>query len=168
MTFVRKHPEHIEDSVWGNLASVMVKEAKIMTERNTPRALADLYAKGLAVALEQDGVVIGYIAAWPIGKGFLEVGSAWIHSDYRGNGHASTLYTTLHTLLLKRTEHVFAITQNPIALKAGRHARLELNGCWTDPIPWEHTCAPCEWVEDSKKLTCGHRNNICMLRIMQR
>jgi len=58
MTFVRKHPEHIEDSVWGNLASVMVKEAKIMTERNTPRALADLYAKGLAVALEQDGVVM--------------------------------------------------------------------------------------------------------------
>jgi predicted GNAT family acetyltransferase len=168
MTYVRTYPDRIENSVWTNLASAMSKEAGLMTERNTPEALSELYVKGLAVVLEHNGEMVGYLAAWPLDKGFIEVGSAWVGAEHRGNGFGSNLYAALHKLLVTRTEHAFAITQNPIAVIAGAHAHLELSGCWIDPIPWEYTCAPCEWVEEADKPECKHRNVTCMLRIMQR
>lgn len=140
-------------------------ESTIMNTRTSPENLASVYQKGMATVLLLDDSVIGFIAAWPVAAGFVEVGSAWIHKDYRGKGYGNQLYDAVNTLPGMNGAIGFAITQNPIALHAGERAGLKQHKDWYKPVPWSLTCTTCSWMKSDEINSCQHRNKTCWLRI---
>lgn len=159
-------PEVIDDTCWIFLSAAMQKEKTILNTRTSPENLRSLYENGLAIVImDEAGILVGFISAWPVEPGFVELGSAWVHPDLRGAGIGRMLYSASKKLDAMKSVIVFAITQNPISLKAGLHAGLTQHTDWNHPIPWHLTCGPCDQVSEDKKPMCPHRNATCWLRM---
>jgi len=161
-------PDAVPEKIWEDLSSAMHSEKTILNSRTSPENLAQSYRQGLAIVKLLRDDVVGFISAWPVAGGFIELGSAWVRKDMRGQGIGNDLYKEAKQLHGIQEDICFAITQNPFALKAGFHAGLIQNGNWNDPVPWELTCGPCDVVLDAEKLSCPRRSTTCWLRIMQR
>ncbi len=165
----RRFPDRVSVEEWTVLSRAMDKEPTILKTRITPKDLAGVYERGLALVLERDGEMIGFIAAWPVSEKFAELGSAWIRRDFRGQKLGDMLYEQSRLLPCVGEKIVFAVTQNPVALRAGRRAGLEPHTNWTNPIPWCFTCGPCDkWKKDEEKHACPFRDRTCWLRVVRR
>ncbi len=163
-----RFPNRINHPEWFVLSAAMHEESTILNTRTSPENLAKVFEDGLALVLERDDEMIGFIAAWPVASGFVELGSAWIRIDCRNQGYGNLLYEQSKSLPGVSEKVVFAVTQNPMALKAGRHAGLMPHTDWTNPIPFKHTCGPCDkWETDEEKRACPLRDKTCWLRYVR-
>lgn len=166
MPLMHVYPMPLPDHVFEALARALAHEPKIAASRNTPENLKNLYERHLAVVLMQAGEPIGFIAAWPVEEGFLEIGSVWVHPDHRGRGLSHTIYEAATTLLAGNGHVVFQVTTNPLAVRSGQAVGLQPIQDWTSPVPWHLTCEPCEFVAPALQRTCPHRNVTCHLQVM--
>ncbi|MFC1788248.1 GNAT family N-acetyltransferase [Patescibacteria group bacterium] len=138
-----------------------------MSSRVSKESLAELYEQDLCLLILEQGIVIGFLAAWPVEPGFAEIGSAWIDPGFRAQGLASQLYQRLSTLTGIHGRHCFGVTTNKLSVIAGQHAGLIDHHDWEDPIPWHLTCGPCDkFVSEAQKRSCLLRDNKCWLRII--
>ena len=166
MLFIHIHPMVLPIDTFENLAHALELEPKIAASRNTPENLKSLYERHLAVVLVQAGEPIGFIAAWPVEEGYLEIGSVWVAPDHRGRGLSHTIYEAATTLLADNGHIAFQVTTNPLAVRSGEMVGLHRVEDWTSPVPWRLTCVPCEFVDPEHQSTCPHRNVTCHLQIM--
>lgn len=166
MPITHVHPMLISDHVFEILALALSSEPKIAASRNTVENLKNLYERHLAVVLMQAGEPIGFIAAWPVEEGYLEIGSVWVHPDHRGRGLSHTIYESATTLLAGNGHIVFQVTINPLAVRSGQAVGLSPVPDWTSPVPWHLTCEPCEFVASAQQCICPHRNVTCHLQVM--
>ncbi len=158
-------PAPISKGAWHVLSTALGYEPKIDSGRNTPENLKDLYQRSLAALLMEGNAPVGFIAAWPVAEGFIEIGSVWIHPDYRHQGLSHQIYDAI--LLFKGVgqQIAFGVTTNPISVHVGHRVGLEVTENWDDPIPQHLTCGPCEIVSSENQPTCEKRNKTCWLRI---
>ena len=166
MPLTHVHPMILPDHVFEILAHALAHEPKIAASRNTSVNLRDLYERHLAVVLMQAGEPIGFIAAWPVEEGYLEIGSVWVHPDHRRRGLSHTIYEAATTLLSGNGHIAFQVTTNPLAVRSGHAVGLQPVQDWTSPVPWHLTCQPCEFVAPEEQPTCPHRNATCHLQVM--
>ena len=151
-------------TIWDMLERVLQLEPHIMGSRITSVKLHDLYEQGLAVVGLLGDRPVGFIAAWPVETGFVEVGSAWIHPEHRGKGWGTQLVQEMANLMTRRTERAFAVSDNAVFVAAARKVRLPLHNEWDDPIPYSLTCGPCEKRPGKEaKCACPIRNTACRL-----
>lgn len=162
---ITTHPTPILPKVWQQLSKAMSEEMGILGTRTSPDNLANVYSLGFANLILLDGNAIGFIATWPVGGKFVEIGSAWVHPAFRGNGYGSQLYASIGELPGIKDVLAFAITSNPIAIKAGERAGLRFHQDWKSPVPWRLTCGPCTWVDEHEKVSCKKRGITCWLRL---
>ena len=158
-------PAPISKGVWHVLSKALGCEPKIDSQRNTPENLRNLYEHSLATILMDDELPVGFIAAWPVAEGFLEIGSVWIHPDYRHQGLSHQIYDAIPLLEGIGYQIAFGVTTNPISVHVGCRVGLEVTENWDDPIPQYLTCGPCEIVSPENQPTCEKRNKTCWLRI---
>jgi len=157
-------PQQIEPAEWFSLSTAIQNESMILNTRTTPEDLATVYNAGLAVVLEQNGKIIGFVALWPVAKKYLELGSIWIRPDHRGYGLGKQLYKQTYSLPSLTDHLVFAVTQNKVSLRAGQAAGFMIHTDWSWPIPWALTCGPCDkWKSEKEKHLCPWRNHTCWL-----
>ena len=165
---ISTYPQPQTDAFWHTLSNRMSEESGILQTRTTPEALRHCYEQGLAVVLVIDKNACGYMAAWPVGDGMLEIGSGYIVPEWRGCGFGVQLYQAIANLPVFLQAIGFAITQNPVALSAGRKVSLLPHTDWNSPVPYALTCGACDWVADEQKSSCEARNHSCILRILHR
>lgn len=161
---IKMWPHVIDSTAWSKLSKAMQLESTILNTRTSPENLEKLYLNGLTVVMVSNDSIIGHISAWPVEEGYLEIGSAWVHPMMRGQGLGRELYHAINGLAVLNGNDCFAVTMNPIALKAGMHAGLHPHKDWNHPIPYRLTCGPCDLLVDSDKPNCPMRNNTCWLR----
>lgn len=164
---------------WENLSRNLKGEKAILQSRNTPESLQKVFEDGFAVAyvIQYDGaqtrsgvedVIIGFLAAWPVTDGFCEIGSAWVDPGMRGHGIGKKLYRALKKLPKIQDQVNFGITTNPISVHLGGYANLKPHKDWQNPIPWNLTCGPCDYIAECDKASCTMRNTSCWLRVMKK
>ncbi len=166
MPHIRTFPQGLPEHVWETLSRSVSVEPKIDSVRNSPAALKRLYHSHLAVVMMADGEAVGFIAAWPVQEGFLEIGSIWIEKSYRGRGLSHWLYTAVSGLKGVRAAKAFGVTTNPISVRAGARVGLKMVYDWSVPIPLSLTCGPCEFVAPADQSSCERRNVSCWLRVL--
>ena len=166
MPTIHTHPSSVPDHVWDIIAVATTAEPKIDSTRNTPENLKDLYENFLAVVLMKDDEPIGFIAAWPVEDGFVEIGSIWIREDYRSKGHSHKLYKAVAGLSGIKGLITFGVTSNAISVRAGKRVGLTIVEDWSNPVPMHLTCGVCELVAPAEQPTCTKRGISCWFRIM--
>lgn len=159
------YPEKVRHSFWEELSNEMAGEGGILQTRTSPEELRGAYEQKLAVVLMADGEPAGYFAIWPVSEKFYEVGSGFIRKDLRSQGHGTAMYKKITHLSALEGKIAFVISKNPAAIKAGYRAGFIRNLDWENPVPYEFTCGPCNWVEEEKKPICPDRNVHCTLCI---
>ncbi|MCR4260744.1 MAG: hypothetical protein NUV96_00150, partial [Candidatus Colwellbacteria bacterium] len=101
-------------------------------------------------------------ALWPSTDGWKELGSLWVHPQFRDSGHASDIFMALMDMKPEETG-VFLITKNPkvrhLALEHGWQSVTQEE--WEEPVPWAASCGPCDrWKTEQEKFVCQYRARI--------
>lgn len=160
------HPMSLPESVWNTLSASLVAEPKIDSTRNTAENIKALYERHLAVVLMEDGIPIGFIAAWPVEEGYVEIGSVWVHPKYRGRGYSHQIYDAIPSLPGIQDIVAFAITTNRISVHVGERVGLKIVEDWDIPVPRHLSCGPCEYVSPADQPACTKRGTSCWLRVI--
>ncbi len=154
---------------WKELETALAEETGFddIGSRNDAASLRIAYQDGLAVLGLERGSdsPVGFVAAWANVTGELEVGSAWVRTDFRKNGWGSRLTSTLLQLPRLHSATVFAISQTPDFWSVARKVGLRQHTDWRSPASWDATCSPCSKVADDAKHTCPYRDRTCRLFI---
>lgn len=164
VTFI--HPMVLDDNVWETLEYALKQEPKIDSTRNSAKNLKELYQQHLAVVLMEGKKPIGFIAAWPVAEGFVEIGSVWIHPVFRGTGLSHKIYDVVPSLPGIQQVVAYGVTTNVISVHVGKRIGLEITHNWVDPVPFHLSCGPCELVAKEDHPTCLKRNKSCWLRVL--
>ena len=144
---------------WEQLAAFLEQEPMIFGGRISPEALKEIYGQGLAIKLEYNEEIIGFHALWPTDHdSCLEEGSIWIKPDWRNLRMGSKLMEEIYRLM-PTEKKVFGITHNPkVVHLMKKHEWREASAeDWSDVIPFEASCGPCDRVTESEKLFCPLR-----------
>jgi len=168
MPRIHTSPMHLPDHVWQTISVAVTAEPKIDSTRNTPERLKDLYESDLAVVLMSGSEAMGFIAAWPVAEGFVEIGSIWIRKDFRGQGLSKELYRAVASLSGISNVVTFGITTNPISVRVGTRVGLTIVEDWDRCIPSHLSCGICEIMTPAERPTCPKRGVSCWLRVMIR
>ena len=152
---------------WDELASALARETGFddIGSRNDATRLRQAYHDGVAVLGVDDAsdAPVGFVAAWDAGAGTYEIGSAWVHKEYRQMGHGSRLTASLLQLPRLREVTLFAISQTPDFWRVARRVSLRQHTDWHSPASWEATCGPCTKIADDAKHGCPLRDSACRL-----
>lgn len=144
---------------WEKLAQFLEEEPLILGTRISPEFLRERYEKGLAVKLEYNEEIIAFRVLWPAnGDSCLEAGSFWIKPDWRGLRLGSkVMEETYH--LIPADKNVFAITSNPkVVHLMQKHQWKEASAeDWSQVIPYEASCVPCDRLPEEEKPKCSFR-----------
>ncbi len=159
--------EQLDDSCWAELSRELQTESYILKTRTDPESLRDAHASGFTVTFTDGNKIVGFICAWTVAPGFVEIGSAWVCPLARRTGLGNTLFLCVKDLPIVKTSIAFSITENPFAVKAGAHAGLVFHTNWNHPVPLKHTCGPCAYYTDAEKPNCPLRNNTCHLLMFE-
>jgi len=157
---------NLPESVWETLSTSLSAEPKIDSTRNTAQNIKTLYEQNLAVVLMQGDVPVGFIAVWPVEKGFVEIGSVWVHPDVRGQGLSHQIYDAVPSLPGIQNIVAFGITTNPISVHVGERVGLKIVRDWDTPVPRHLSCGPCEYISPADQSTCPKRGVSCWLRVI--
>jgi len=143
---------------WLELVAYLSEESALMGTRINAVALLDLYEAGRAELVEVDGQIVAFAALWDTpSEDWFELGSVWVHPEFRGRSFGSQVFQKL--LVLAQAYKVFLITHNPkimhLALQAG-WIEADLS-TWSN-VPFLATCDPCDrWQTDGERMRCKYR-----------
>ena len=145
---------------WENLAKAIQSEEAIMGYRNTAENLKMLFEKKLAIVIfAENGEIITYGALWNTAdENFLEVGSFWVHPDYREEKYSSEMFKFLSELIPKNKiavciTHVDKVVH--LIKKAGWDESTAEN--WGEVVPFCVSCEPCDVVSMKEKRNCLYK-----------
>lgn len=123
------------------LSALLQKEEKLLKSRITPDSLESAYKKKLVHIKTHKKEMVGFVALWPTkNKEWSELGTLWVHPDWRKKGIASELFD----LCVKNNKsHLFLITRSmKVVHLAETHGWIEEKGDWTENNFWKKTCEP--------------------------
>lgn len=142
---------------WQQLAQDLQSEPTLLGVRNEPAFLERMCQEGYAVVVERNDCIIACCFLWETTEeAWRELGSVWVHPDYRGQGFGSDVFSK--ALALRAAQHQFLITSHPkivhLAIEAGWTQALA--DTW-EQVPLEHSCGPCNKLPDEHKASCPDR-----------
>lgn len=146
-----------DDQMWFRLTQELLKESDILGERITPQYLKELHELGFAIAHYEKDVIVGFAALWPTSHHeWRELGSVWVHSQWRGRGIASEVFALCMKKSMINSTRVLMVTHHPKVAHLAKKALFKEATCTTwETLPWEVTCGPCDrFRTDEEKRTC--------------
>ena len=151
-------PEHIGEDIFEQVASAFDRDKLILSV--PAKALADSFFAGLSVlVLNPDGMAIGYTRITPLyeagGQSWFELGSSWVHEDYRNQG----LITASYRKLLSRNEdkNIMATSSTQAALAVGKKLGFVFVARKDLPEPTWRACCICP-----KEKSGADNNDLCL------
>lgn len=155
------YQEGLNMNAWQWLSAELAREEKLLATRISAEKLQSQYEQGLAV-LEKDegGNIVAFGAIWPTVEGWAELGTAWVHKDYRGKKLGVKMFEDRLKIVKEKGWRAFLLTyaSNPVVIhyvqKAGFVSAKADD--WHE-VPWESSCGPCEQVTEGQKIGCSLR-----------
>lgn len=122
-----------------------------MQSRVTPKMIHFLYENGLCFFLvnKEDTDIVGFGALWPTKKeGWYELGSLWVHPEFRQRGDGWIVFERTIKLAPKKSV-LFLITRSIKVVHMAKYCGWDEAPSWHDSIQWKKVCEP--WEPTPKK-----------------
>ena len=123
------------------LSHLLQKENKLFKSRITADSLENMQKKKLAFIKVYKKEIVGFVALWPTkNKEWSELGTLWVHPEWRQKGIASELFSLCEK---STTKNIFLITRSiKVVYLAKANGWTEEKGNWTKNIFWKKVCEP--------------------------
>lgn len=123
------------------LAEELSKEARLMKSRIIPATLKNLHDNGLAEVKISHGHIIAFVALWPTShNSWYELGTLWIHSDWRGKNLATKIFKKC--LRENKERNIFLITRSIKVVHLAQTHGMEETEKWHTDQFWKKLCVP--------------------------
>lgn len=133
--------------MWDALVENLKSEKGILSDRNNAETLKKLYESGL-VFIEREGqTIVALGALWDCGNNWYELGSMWVHRDYREHNLSSNIFEKGIEFAKEHNKLVFLITYNCKIIHLAERIGMKKadKNSWLN-VPIDISCGPCDRV----------------------
>lgn len=145
------------DEQFSYLSEITEREPHLLPQ--TAESLKKQFNNGLSVIAISDGILIGHTTLLLLTtdpEPFYEVGTTWVHEDWRGKGINTEMYVRLFAL--HRNKNILGTTTNPASMRVGVHLDMIAVPRRSLPYPvWNSSCiCPPEKTGSDNPHSCSH------------
>lgn len=122
-----------------------------------PMELLKQMLLGRSLVIFYDGQIIGHASMWPLLDNWYELGTVWVHPDYRHHGIGKIVFSEI--VKAHKTRQFMLTTTNPIIMKLSHENGLHNASFWQLPQSVHQATCVC-----SSTKTGTDNNMICQIK----